>query len=177
MPTQMFLVVALQEYITVVFLTVTPMIRISRAVIVDAAGRRAPSFAYSTLLLLFVSIVNARLIGRHGLDLFPVLQRSYQIPDEIADFLVAPIVAQTIEQYDASAILDVDLPPASSELTVLQHLLPASPAKRQESSLDLEALAASPIAVNHFSLAWHVFVEEFACLFVELVFAFLPCGD
>lgn len=91
MPTQMFLIVAVQQQFTVVLVTVTPVVSIivaafflapmSTAGEISAAGHRRRQ-----TVMVLANLWLSRLAGCN------------QIPDEVADLFVAAVVTQTVDK-------------------------------------------------------------------------------
>lgn len=129
MSTKVFFIVALEEDVAVVFFLMTPVVRIVRA----AVDHGTPSFADIADPSLFLLTATVATWSVHGqaLSFLAILQGRDQIPDEAANLLVAAIVPQAVQQNDTCAVLDVDLAPSASELTVLEDLLPTTPTESQ----------------------------------------------
>lgn len=96
---QVFFIIILQEYVTVVLLAFTPMVRIGQS-------RMSIVFAQHPFTILFV-FVFIPYSSRHGIFqtvmvtrnlLFPVLRRSNQIPNETTDFLISSVKPQAVEK-------------------------------------------------------------------------------
>ena len=166
----MFFVVTFQKYVAIILFSMAPVIRITWAIINNSSG--SSSFSNSTALffaLPTVSVATTRLIHGYGFNFFSIFYGSNEVPYEVANFFVPTIIAQTVEQNNSSAIFDINLPPSSSELTVLQNFLPTSPSKGQKPSFYFEAFTSSPVAVNNFSFTRYILVIEFAGFLIELV--------
>lgn len=170
---QVLFVVAFEENVAVVFFGIAPMVGVAGSA-VDDGTTSFPNVPNASLLLLSaVPVLSTRW---HRLDFFAIFQRCDQIPDEVSNFLVAPVVAQTVQDDNPGAVFDVYFAPTTSKLAVLEDFFPPSPAKREQASFNLEAFAAGPTSVHNLSFAGYVFVVELAAFLPKLVSgAFLSC--